>query len=319
MPIGITGYIMLRFRPLVSCLLIWTGAAWADPPRVVADIAPVHSLVAMVMDGVASPDLLITQGTSPHDFALRPSQAQLLQDAELVVRVSTDLTPWLQKPLDTLAAEAEVLTLIEAPGTVRHIFRSDAHDEDAEHHGVGDDTHEHVHDPSAVDPHAWLDPENGAIWLGAIAEQLATLDPENAERYHANAMQARAGIEALKAEIAATLAPVKDRAFVTFHDAFQYFDVRFGLNFTGALSRSDAADPSPAQVADLRARLAAGDIRCAYREPQFNDRLLRAAAEGMDMHVGVLDPLGSALEPGPELYPQLLRAMAESLAACGVE
>jgi zinc transport system substrate-binding protein len=332
---------MMKFQTLASLLVLWSSASWADAPRVVTDIAPVHALVAQVMADVGAPELLVAQGASPHAYALRPSQARNLQEAGLVIWFGPELTPWLQKPQNTLAERAEVLALLGVPDTVRHAFRegSDAGDmahADHDHEDHGDEhAHEdhdgeayerdhghgdgHAHDHHGLDPHAWLDPENAEIWLGAIADRLPSLDPENADRYRDNAARAKVGLETLQADLSARLASVRERPFVTFHDAFQYFDRRFDLAFAGALTLSDAADPSPAQVVELRERLQAGNIRCAFREPQFNDRLLTAAADGTDLQIGVLDPLGSTLDPGPELYAQLLRDMADSLAACGTE
>lgn len=317
---------MTPLRSSISVFLLCAGAAAAEVPQVVADIAPVHALAAQVMEGVGTPDLLIEQGASPHNYALRPSQARALQQADVVFWVGGALTPWLDKPLATLGANAEVVALLEAPATVQHEFRGEGHEEHDERHEDHDEDHEdhdgeheHEHAHGDLDPHAWLDPENGKLWLGTIAEQLADMDPPNAERYRANAEAAQAELDTLSAELAAMLAPVKDRPFVTFHDAFQYFDSRFGLNFAGALRLGDAADPSPARVAELRERLRASDIRCAYREPQFNDRLLAAASDGTRLQIGVLDPLGTELAPGPTLYADLLRGMASSLADCGAD
>ncbi|MDU9002234.1 zinc ABC transporter substrate-binding protein [Sedimentitalea todarodis] len=331
---------MTPFRSSVFVFLLCSGAVSAEVPQVVADIAPVHALAAQVMEGVGVPDLLIEQGASPHNYALRPSQARALQEADLVFWVGDALTPWLEKPLATLGAQAHVVGLLEAPGTVQHEFRDaghedhadgheghEDHDEGHEDHADGHEEHaedhaehhEHDHAHGDLDPHAWLDPENGKRWLGMMAEHLAEIDPQNAEHYRANAAAAQADLDVLNAELAVTLEPVKSRPFVTFHDAFQYFDSRFELNFAGALSLGDAADPSPARVAELRELLLAGNIQCAYREPQFNDRLLAATSEGTGLQIGVLDPLGTELVPGPDLYADLLRGMARSLADCGAE
>lgn len=117
-------------------------------------------------------------------------------------------------------------------------------------------------------------------------------------------------------ELSGTLAPVKTRPFVAFHDAYRYFENRFGLAFAGTASLSDAADASPAQVARYRDALVQRNVHCTFREPQFDDRLLISAAEGVELHVAVLDPLSSTLDPGPDLYARLLRDIAQSLASC---
>ncbi len=329
---------------LRTCLLfsLLATPALAEAPRVATDIAPVQSLVSLVMEGVGTPDLIVRPGASPHGYAMRPSEARALQEADLVVWMGEGLTPWLEKPLENLAGEASHLELLKVEGTVLLMYRDshagvdhEGHDE-AEHeheehaddeHGHGDHEHDdhghdeahHVgdgHDHEGVDPHAWLDPRNAARWLDAVAGELARLDPENAERYRANAQSARAALDAQAEEIAERLEPMRDVPFIAFHDAYQYFETRFGLTLAGTVSLSDAGDPSPAQLADLRERVSEANVACAFTEPQFNPSLIETAIEGGDTRVFTLDPLGTGREPGPALYGQVLADMAESFAAC---
>lgn len=303
--------VSVKFLHLCLALVLLSAPVRAEVPRVVADIAPVHALVAQVMQGLGTPDLILRPGISPHGYAMRPSQARALQNADLVVWIGPQLTPWLAKPMASLAPQAAKLTLLEAEATHRLVFR-------------GADEHDHGHDeghddgeggPEPVDPHAWLDPENGRIWLGLIADRLALADPDNAALYHANAQAGQAELTGLQSELVAVLAPVQDRAFVTFHDAYQYFETRFGLHFAGAVTLSDAADPSPAQLARLRDTLVEKGITCAFSEPQFDPALL-AAIGGEGLTILSLDPMGSTLEPGAGFYSDLLRNMAGTFASC---
>lgn len=291
--------------------------ARAELPRVVTDIPPVHALVARVMQGVASPGLIVPPGASPHGYALRPSQARALQDSDLVVWIGPDLTPWLGNTIDILADRAETLTLLDAPGTILHAYRdpmADGHDDHEDHDGH-DDHDGHAH--HGTDPHAWLDPRNGALWLTAIARTLSRLDPENAAAYTANAAAAREDLRALAEDVEQQLSVMQDQRFVAFHDAYQYFEHRFGLRLAGTVTLGDGQQPSPARLVELRARLAEPDIACAFSEPQFNDRLLTAANETGDLKIIELDPVGARLTPGPQLYPDLLRAMAAQFRRCG--
>ncbi|MFT7593081.1 MAG: zinc transport system substrate-binding protein [Paracoccaceae bacterium] len=286
----------------------------ADAPHVSTDIAPVHSLVGMVMLGVGAPDLIVTPGASPHGYALRPSQARNLQQADLVVWIGPELTPWLAKPIATLAPEADQLELLEAPGTQVLPFRDADEGEEQGDHGKAGEQGEHDHD--GVDPHAWLDPENARVWLGVIAEHLATVDPENGARYRANAAAGQVALAQVEADLVQVLAGMQGKPFVTLHDAYQYFEVRFGLESAGTVTLSDAADPGPAHLSQLRDRLAGQGVTCAFAEPQFDPGLLEAAIESRDIKVITLDPIGSQFEPGPGLYGNLLRDMGEVIAGC---
>ncbi len=313
-------------RILIPALVAFAAPpVLADAPRVATDIAPVHSLVAQVMAGVGEPDLIVQPGASPHGYALRPSQARALQNADLVIWMGEALTPWMEKPVDTLAGRAAVIELLDLEEThllpYREGHNDDAHDDDAhddhdnDHEETHDD-HDDAHDHEGADPHAWLDPDNAVAWLTVIAGELARIDPEHADLYKANAAAGQARIEGIVVDLQQTLAPMKGYPFAAFHDAYQYFEVTFDLTLAGTVTLSDAADPSPARLDELRTILQDKGVDCAFIEPQFNGRLLIAAAEGQEMQILELDPLGSRFDTGPELYPNLLTGMGNTMAKC---
>ena len=353
--------------------------ALAEGPRVVADIAPVHGLVARVMEGVGEPALLVRPGASPHGYAMKPSEAGALEAAQVVFFVGPELTPWLMRPIESLAPKAKQVELLAAPGTVTlptrtgatfapHDHGDEGHDHGAEHdhdhaaeaaapaqapaaepdhdHDHADHDHDHDHDHAAeaaapapaaedhdhaapaggehdhahshdgIDPHAWLDPENGKAWTRAIAATLAELDPDHAAAYAANAEAAVAEIDAAEADTRAALAPLGDLRFVAFHDAYQYLETRFGVSAAGSVSLSDASAPSPARIAELRQAVAAMGVSCALSEPQFDADLLNTVFDGTGVKTAVIDPVGAAIPAGPAFYPTLIRSLGTALTAC---
>jgi zinc transport system substrate-binding protein len=286
------------------------GAESGAGPSVVASIAPVHSLVARVMQGAGAPYLLLPPGASPHDHALRPSDAAALEHAALVFWVGPRLEPWAVRPLAMLARGGRVVRLSGVPGLTRLEHRE----------GAAFEAHDHNSrpDPGAdeTDPHLWLDPENAKLWLTAIATALAEADPENRALYQANAAAGWDELDALAIEINARLASVRGRPFVVFHDAFHYFENRFGIEAAGSVALSDARAPGPARIAGIRDHIRALGAVCLFREPQFRSALVATVAEGTDVRIGLLDPLGIDFQPGLDLYPGLLRGLADSLADC---
>ena len=316
-------------RKLLTLSLTTTlmgGTAFADAPRVAVDIAPVHSLVTRVMEGVGAPDLIIQAGASPHEYSLRPSEAAALQDANLVFWIGAGLTPWLTDTIETLAPNANVTELLEADGTIELEFREgalfEAHD-DHEEEGHDDEKADHdeeaghdEHEHGNHDPHAWLSPQNAMTWMNVIAGQLSAADPDNAGAYFANAAVGRAEIKVLIGEVTAMLEPVRDGRFIVFHDAYQYFETDFNFPASGAISISDASDPSPARIAEIQDRIAEQGIDCVLAEPQFNPALVATVLEGSNAQTGILDPLGSDLKPGSALYPQLIQNLSTALAGC---
>ena len=344
---------MSRIRPaLALCLTMIAGTAMADTPRVAVDIAPIHSLVARVMADVGTPDLILPPGASPHEYNLRPSEAAALQNADIVVWMGADLAPWMEHAVETLATNASVLTLLEADATTRLDVREDAlfeahdhgHDDHDDHsdHDAHDDHDDHSHEThddhaddkhddekhddahddhahgahGAHDPHAWLSPANAGAWLNLIAAQLSAADPDNAGAYFSNAATARAELDTLIAEVNATLDPVRGRKFIVFHDAYQYFETAFDFSAAGAISLSDATDPSPARIAQVRDRVRDQDIACVLTEPQFNSGIIATVLDGTNAKTALSDPRGVGLTPGPALYPQLIRNLATALADC---
>ncbi|WP_052272523.1 zinc ABC transporter substrate-binding protein [Leisingera sp. ANG-M7] len=156
---------VLRSGAAAVALLAGAGAAWADVPRAAADIAPVHGLVARVMQGLGEPALVVPPGASPHGYAMRPSEARALDQADVVFWLGEALTPWLEGPLEELAGDAHRVELLEATGTTVLPFREGArfeahahdeeHDDHAGHDGHGDhDGHGHDAHTEGHDGHA---------------------------------------------------------------------------------------------------------------------------------------------------------------------
>jgi len=323
-----------KLPPVLYALYVFTGVSYAQTPNVVTDIAPVHSLVATVMQGVDEPSLVVRQGASPHEYSLTPQEAASLQSADVVVWLGADLTPWLESRISGLAPNAVSIELLENPKTLLLPHREgalfEAHDHGEEEHGEGHADHDgHDHDEHAADnhddhkghghsghdPHAWLDPQNASIWMAVIAADLSRLDPENADKYAQNATDGIADLTALTAQLQADLAPLRDRPFIVFHDAYQYYETRFGVHAAGALNLSDATRASASRVAELRAVVTDGGITCAMSEPQFNDRIIDSVFGDL-VTKGVLDPLGTSHDLGPDLYGQTLQSIADSFMKC---
>jgi zinc transport system substrate-binding protein len=320
----------------IITLLATATPALAEVPKVVTDIPPVHALVAQVMGDLGTPELLLAKGADEHDFQLKPSQAGAVANADLVVWIGPELTPWLDGAMDGRPEGAAALALLDAEGTMRRAYgaaKADDHrhaeehgheDEHAEEAGHADEhaeeaghADEHDHGHGSEDPHVWLDPGNAKTWLGLIAADLGKLDPDNAATYTANATAAGERIAALDAELAALLAPVKDKPLVTFHDAYGYFADHYGLTFVGSIALGDASSPGAARLSELRGELEAGSVVCLFPEVQHDPALVEQLAEGTSVKIGgALDPVGSSLDAGPEAYAALLRGMATAIAGC---
>ena len=304
------------------------SAANADV-SVVPSIKPVHSLVSSVMQGVGSPTVIIKGDGSPHTYSLKPAQATQLQDDDLVFWMGDELEPFLVDAAQNIARNAEVVKLVESHGLKKiRCGEGGMFDEHEDHDDHAKDDHDdHGHDKHAkddhddhghgeFDPHVWLDPINAKAVVHEIEEALVKADPKNAKKYEANAVRMAGKLDQLVTELRVQLQPVQGKGFIVFHDAYQYFEQRFGVAAIGSITVSPEVMPGAERVKALREKIRGLRATCVFSEPQFEPKLVRTLVEGTGAQTGVLDPLGSAVTKGPDLYFELVREMARSLKEC---
>lgn len=329
---------------LIVAASSWSaGTTRADVPKVVVSIKPVHSLAAGVMSGVAEPTLLIEGGASPHAYALKPSEAEALQNADVVFWIGEEMETFLEKPLEALPTHATVVALHEADGVVLLPFRegdereshADHHTEHDEDHGHGDDHgHEHAekhgdkrdngqaedhadeHAHGEENMHIWLDPNNAAAMVARMVGVLSEVDPANAARYRVNGDTLKSRLAALNSAIESQLEPIKATPYVVFHDAYPYFENRYGLSPAGSITVDPDRRPSAQRIGAIRNKIAETGAVCVFSEPQFEPAIVATVIEGTAAKSAVLDPLGADIDSGPDAYFQLIRNVAASLRGC---
>lgn len=277
---------------------------------VIVSIKPLHSLVSAVMKDVAVPQLIVKGAGSGHTYSLKPSDANMLENAKVIFWTGPSMEMFLSKPLETLGTKAEQIMLGEVSGLTTYGFREGGAFEGHDH---GDHDHDHSH---GYDAHLWLDPANGEVIVKKIANVLSDADPVHAKIYQSNAASYIERIAGLDKELGQELESVKGKPFVVFHDAYQYFEKRYGLNTVGSITVSPENTPGAARIKEMQDKIADLDAVCVFSEPQFESRIVQTVIDGTSAKTGVLDPLGADLEDGPELYLNLLRNLATSLKAC---
>ena len=316
---------------IISLLSIFSAAN--AETKVVASIKPIHSLASYLMDGVNKPGLIVDGYSSPHGFALKPSHAKMLQEADIIFWVGEDLENFLEKPLDSIANKAEKIELLEIKGLKKLKFREknifdehddhgheeEGHDEDGhDDHGDEEEGHDdHGHEGHAhgeYDPHIWLDPVNAKTILNEMVEHLIENDEKNAPIYKKNLDKALKDIDKLISEVKSELN--KDISFIVFHDAYQYFEERFNVTVLGAFTVNTDVMPGAEQLSEIREIIEHDKVSCIFSEPQFNPDIINTVAKDMDIKTGVLDPLGATIDPGKGLYFDLIRNMSKSFKGC---
>jgi len=298
-------------RSLCAALLLSAAPAWAEVPTVLADTAPVHSLVAIVMGDLGSPELIVAPGTSPHDASLTPSEAQALTEADLIIWTGNGFLPWLGESIASLAPQAQVVSLLETDGW------DPLPPPEGEHgHEDGQEEYEHDEDHAGMDPHAWLDPNVAVSWLGHISSALAKADPDNAETYRQNTIYASEALISMKFAIQERLEPLAGNGYAVGHDAYRYFGRTTGLPPSYAIAHFDGAEPAPSDIAALREAVVSGEVQCLLLDAESKSSWAETLGEGAMLRTATVDPDGVTLEPGPSLYPQLMENLAAALESC---
>ena len=329
---------------IISILSLFTFFLPANADiKVVASIKPIHSLASYLMNGVAKPDLIVDGYASPHGFAMKPSHAKMLQNADLIFWVGEDLESFLEKPLGSIAKKAEKIELMQVKGLQILKFRErnifDDHDDHGhDDHGKKEDHDDHDHDSHAkkdghddhddhdghddheghahgeFDPHIWLDPINAKVILFEMSKHLIENDPKNEKIYRDNLSKGYKEIDKLTKEVTAELN--ESVASIVFHDAYQYFEKRFNVNILGAFTVNTDVMPGAEQLAEIREIIEHDKVSCVFSEPQFNPDIIKAVAKDMNIKTGVVDPLGATLDPSKDLYFKLIRNMSASFKGC---
>lgn len=302
---------LLVWRCLIFFALVLSGWAWAQP-RVAVSIAPLHSLVAGVMSGVAEPELVYRSSQSPHASALAPDQLKTLVRADLLIWVGPELETGLSRLLGRRPEDALEMRWHDYDAGMRlHSQREPLFD------SVGSGADEHGHDHGDLDPHFWLSPANARHFVQAVADRLGQLDPDHQSTYQGNAERINKQLMALEQRLTEQLAPVKDQPYILFHDGFQYFDRAFELNALGALVLNPELPPGPRTVDNLKtaARKHAGV--CLFHEPQFSDRWLTSLKSALpSARIAAIDPLGVEHAPGETLYQSMILQLATDMVDC---
>ena len=333
---------ILKLISFVFIALLATLSISKAEVKVVASIKPIHSLVSYVMDGVGKPDVIVDGYNSPHGFSLKPSHAKMIENADLIIWVGEDLEAFLEKPLNTISKKAVNIEIMDLSGIKKLKFREknifEGHDDhghghkekkhDDHGHGHKEKKHDdhghkeakhddHGHDKHAHgehDPHVWLDPMNAKVIIKEIENQLVKLDPDNSSKYKANSKKAQSELDNLTKNIKKDLKG--DLRFVVFHDAYQYFENRFGIKVLGALTVNPDVLPGAEQLSEIREVIEHEKVNCLFSEPQFNPAIIKSIAKDTKIKTGVLDPLGATLDKGKGMYSELLQSMYASFKGC---
>ena len=285
---------------LLMIALTFPALTLAGVNKVAVTVKPLYSMVSGIMKGVGEPALIMSGSASPHHYSLRPSERRILADADLVFWIGPDLETFMPRILRSMDESTVNVALINAPGLVRLPARS---------------RHHHDHDTAHIDPHIWLSAENAHAMIDTIADSLIASDGTNAERYEANRQRMHARVSETDANIRRKLSG-KTAAFLSYHDAYQYFEQAYDLNNAGFVTTSDEISPSARYVHQLRKTIREQQLHCLFYEAPNRPALVDALTQDFEVSALELDAIGLRLETSEDTWFQIMRNLAETYSRC---
>ncbi|ASM15057.1 MULTISPECIES: zinc ABC transporter substrate-binding protein ZnuA [Serratia] len=303
-------------RTLLASALVMAGPLSSASAAVVTTIRPLGFIASAIADGVTPTEVLLPDGASPHDFALRPSDIQRLRSADLVLWVGPDMEAFLTKALVPISATRK-LAISELPAVKPLLMKGeddDDHDHAGEAHNHADDDHAHHH--GEYNMHVWLSPEVAKVTAIAIHDRLLELMPQNKDKLDANLRQFENLLTQTDKNVGNMLTPVQGKGYFVFHDAYGYFEKHYGLSPLGHFTVNPEIQPGAQRLHQIRTQLVEQKAVCVFAEPQFRPAVINAVAKGTTVRSGTLDPLGIGIALGKDSYGKFLTQLSSQYVSC---
>ncbi|WP_456372735.1 metal ABC transporter solute-binding protein, Zn/Mn family [Thiolapillus sp.] len=287
-----------RFFLFVSILLLFAVSPTQAADRelhVVVSIKPVHSLLTSLMKGVRPPELLIGKGQIPYGWKPSKEQEQHIRDADLLIWVGPELEKSLVPLLKTLPDDAPVLTLLDS--LELKILPSRWNDEQR-------------------DPYFWLDSRNALILIDTLTKMLMDLDYSRAHLYKRNRDALFKKLAELDRRLEYGYRGLKGGVVLAYYDTQQYFEQAYALKLGGVLSPAPDVPVSAEKLLKERHKLQEGWYACLLTEAGMKMPALDLLINGVNINHVELDSFGSQLEPGENLYLDVMNHNTSLIKAC---
>ena len=300
-----------RLLPCLALLFTMQSVCAGTELNVLVSIKPLHALVAAVMQGAGEPALLPGASQSPHHASLRPSDYRKIAAADIVFWAGPALEVFLPAIIERSSDPARFIALMQADGVQLLPLRS-------RHYHPADDAHHHDHKPASAksaDPHFWLSPGNAKHIVNAVAATLIQHDGDNAERYRQNRDRVLQQIEDLHQSLRRQLQNL-NRPFITYHDAYQYFEQTYHLNRLASVTRNEETPPGIKQLRQIKKLIETRQVHCLFYEAPRPPPVLATLRKNTALKTVELDAIGIQLPAGDTLWFRLMNKLGDNFAQC---
>lgn len=295
----------LKFIKLItiflSILLLMTGCndTTVDSTKENAELTIVTSFYPMYISALNVvkdiPNVNLINLTQPqtgclHDYQLTPADLKTLSKANIFVVNGLGMESFLDdvisqyKDIHVINA-SDGISLLEATSTHEH------HHEDEENCTIAEHKHDENHEHHDDNPHVWVSISKNIEQVKNIANQLSSLDPQNASLYKSNSEEYIKELENLRDEMHLALDNVSTRDIITFHEAFPYFAEEFDLNIAGILELEPNVEPSAKKLEEIIETVKEKNITSLFIEPQYSPKAAETVANETGAKIYTLDPI----------------------------
>lgn len=316
-------YIFLLLSINFAC-----NTAMSEDFKILVSINPIYSLVKNITNGLDNTSLLVNANASPHNYQLKPSDVNKLEEADLIIIIDDEFEIFLEKYLSKNKLKAKIIRLINTPDLITFPVRDikvlnldhhSEHNHEHGHHHEHDHHHSHHHHSYNIDMHIWTDIINAQIIVREITSILATLDKEHAKLYYYNAEKTEKRLRDLDKDIMKTLdKKIQTKPFIVFHDAYQYLEKRYNLKNAGSVAGNNFIY-GPKTMKQLKTNIKKYNVKCIFAEPQFSDHLVKKIAKNTGTNIDYLDieggTFGYDLKP-EDIYFFMMKQNAQNIHNC---
>ena len=301
----------------VTAIVASSSAFAADTFNVVTTVKPLNLIVSELTQGAATSEFVIPAGTSPHDYALRPSDVRKLKQADLVVWIGPELESFLVKTMDSkpeniaLSQQHDISFRYYAEDEQEHKgHEAEAEvDHESEHEG-------HNHNHNGIDPHLWLGPEQAIQAANVITKALIKYDPLHKNTYTANLSTFTTDVQQAVTQLNKQLKPLNNKGYYVFHDGYGYFEQQFKLDNLGHFTVEPDRRPGAKTLLSIRQALTNNEAYCVFSEPQFSPAVVKSVTKGTNVKIGTLDPMATDIVEGKGGYVRFLNELGQRFSKC---
>ncbi|CAM3737701.1 zinc ABC transporter substrate-binding protein ZnuA [Xenorhabdus thuongxuanensis] len=311
------------FHKIALATVLVAGVNCSAQADVVTSIRPLGFIAAAIADGVTNTQVLLPDGASPHDYALRPLDVQKINQADLVVWIGPDMEIFLAKPIAKIERSKQ-LSLAELSTIKPLLLKNSEELKDSEDsNDSGSESYQHKHEEDhehhhhgEYNMHIWLSPKIAEKVAQAIYDRLIEQYPQQKQQLEVNLRKFNGQLAQTDKNITHVLKPIQKKGYFVFHDAYGYFEKHYQLAPLGVFTVNPEIQPGAQRLHKIRTQLVEQKVKCIFAEPQFRPAVIHAVAKGTDVRIGILDPLGSGIVLDKDSYMKFITQLSKQYVSC---